>query len=45
MKVYAPSNWAFSTKSKVSLKSSSVSPGKPTIISVVNAKSGINDFK
>ena len=38
--VYALSNFAFLTTSIVSSKSSSVSPGKPTIISVVIETSG-----
>ena len=39
--MYAPSNSASAAKARVSSKSFSVSPGKPTIMSVVTARSGI----
>ena len=40
-KVKAEANRARSTTSRVAAKSSSVSPGKPTIMSVVMAASGM----
>ncbi len=40
-KVKAPANRAWRTRSRVAAKSCSVSPGKPTMMSVVIAASGI----
>ena len=44
MNIYTCSKFTFSTTSKVSSKSSSVSPGKPRIMSVDSSKFGIFDF-